>query len=179
LLALPMAGTGFTSVALIFHQTALFAERGLGPEVAAAAFVPFAVASASGTFLAGFLVDRFGPKNVLLANLLLLAIPPFLLLFIESTLGAVVYAALLGSSVGIEQVISRATWAHFYGRIGLGRIQGPAMMLMVIMVAISPFIIAQLEGLTGTYRLGLLLAGSVPIITAPMVALHRAPKLET
>jgi MFS family permease len=177
LLAVPIGGIGFTAVALIFHQTSLFAERGLSPGVAAAAFVPFAVASAIGTFLTGILIDRFGPKRILIANLALLLAPPLMLLFIESTIAAVIYSVVLGAALGMEQVVSRATWAHFYGRHGLGRVQGPAMMLTVIMVAISPLILSELQHLTGSYRLGLALLACVPVISIVAVAFNDPARL--
>lgn len=62
LLALSLGTPGLVSTALVFHQTSIFEEKGLSATLAAGVFVIFSGSSAASSLLAGFAVDRIGPK---------------------------------------------------------------------------------------------------------------------
>ncbi len=109
LLAIPMSMPGLVDTALIFHQASIFAERGLGPTVAAAAFTPMALAAAASGFTGGFLVDRFGPRPLYIGALLVLLIPPVLVQFISTTPMAFVYGLTIGVGSGMSMMVSRIT----------------------------------------------------------------------
>ncbi len=169
LLAIPLSTPSFVSTALVFHQASIFSERGLDANVAAAVFVPYAVASASFSALAGFAIDRFGPKRLFTVNMLFLLGGVIMAGFIGSALAAVLYAVVLGSSGGIQRIISGVTWAHIYGRRGLGRVQGSAMMVSITAAAIGPLPLAYLHGLTGSYSLGLAAMAVLPVLAVIMI----------
>jgi MFS family permease len=155
LLAIPMSAPSFIVTALVFHQVSIFAERGLSAGVAAGVFVAYAIASAGTGVLAGFLVDRLGPKNVFVANLGVLLAALLVLQAVRSPALAVAYAAILGASGGVQSVVSGVTWAHYYGRAGLGKVQGSAMMVNISAAALGPLPIAALQARTGTYTFGI------------------------
>jgi MFS family permease len=165
-LVLPMAVPSFVVTALVFHQASIFKERGLSADLAAAVFVPYAIASAAAALLAGVLIDRFGPKRLFIANLLLLCAGTLAAQFISSPAAAVGYAALLGVSGGMQSVIGGVTWAHYYGRHGLGRVQGAATMVMIASSALGPLPLAALRGAADGYRLGLNLLAVLPALGA-------------
>jgi MFS family permease len=156
LLAIPMSAPSFIVTALVFHQVSIFEERGLSAGVAAGVFVAYAIASAGTGLLAGFLVDRLGPKNVFIANLGVLLAAMLVLQVVRNPVLAVLYAAVLGASGGIQSVVSGVTWVHYYGREGLGKVQGSAMMVNISGAAIGPLPIAALQARTGDYSLGIL-----------------------
>ena len=62
LLASSLGTPGLVSTALVFHQTSIFEEKGLSATLAAGVFVIFSGSSAASSLLAGFAVDRIGPK---------------------------------------------------------------------------------------------------------------------
>ncbi len=173
LLAVPLSTPSFVSTALVFHQVSIFAERGLDATVAAAVFVPYAIASAGFSAVAGFAIDRFGPKRLFSVNMLFLLGAVAMVGFIGSPAAAVVYALILGSAGGIQRIISGVTWAHIYGRHGLGRVQGAAMMVSITSAAIGPLPIAYLHGLTGTYSAGLAAMAVLPILAVVMISFAR------
>ncbi|MCA1668116.1 MAG: MFS transporter, partial [Thermomicrobia bacterium] len=173
LLVLPMAVPGAVSTALIFHQASIFAQHGLSANLAAAVFVPYAGISACSAILAGFLADRIGPKRIFVANLCLLAGATLLALVIATPLLALLYAAALGVASGMQSIISGVTWAHYYGRRGLGRIQGTATMVTITGAAIGPLPVAYLQQRTGTYTSGVLLMAALALAAAVIVALNR------
>ncbi len=178
LLALPLAAGPFLITALVFHQAAIFAERGLGPEIAARVFVPFAVATACTTLLSGFLIERFGPKRVILFNMGLMLLAIGWLRGINSPLEAVIYAVIMGATSGIQSITAGVAWAQYYGRWGLGRIQGAAALVMIAGAAIAPLPPAVLQQATGSYQLGLGLMLSIPLICAGLIIAFRPPDSE-
>lgn len=170
LLALPIAAPSLVDTALIFHQTSLFDARGIGAGVAATVFVPFAVAAALSNFASGFIVDRLGPKRLFLLGMAVLALPPILIRVIASPATAVVYAVILGVGSGMQAMVSRITWAHYYGRHGLGQVQGAAMMVMIVSSALGPVTLAALRDWFDGYGVGLTLMTLLIILAAGLAA---------
>lgn len=150
-LALPLATPALVVTALIFHQTGIFQERGLSATAAGAVFVPFAGASAVAAIAAGVLTDRFGPKPAFVLSMGLLLAAMLWLQLVESNAAAVAYAVVLGCSMAISQTVSGVIWAHYYGREGLGRIQGSAMTVGIAGAAVGPLPLALLEQAFGGF----------------------------
>jgi MFS family permease len=175
ILALPMAAGPFVVTALVFHQASIFAERGLSPAVAAGVFTVFAGGSALMMVVAGFMVDRIGPKRMALFNLLVMFSGVAWLTQIASAPGAILYAALLGASSGGQSVVQSVAWATYYGRQGLGRLQGAAAMVTISAAALAPLPLAALQQATGSYRLGLFLFALVPLACFSMLLVFRPP----
>ena len=173
LIALPMATPMFAGTAVVFHQTSIFEERGLSATVAATAFVPFAVTSAMFSMLAGVAVERLGPKWVFVIDMALLFGAFVLLRFISSTLSATAYALLLGASVGIYLTLLGTILPHFYGRHGLGRVHGTSVTVGLLGAAVSPLLLAVLQGATGDYKLALWLIAATPVVAAILITFVR------
>lgn len=155
LLVIPIAIPSLVDTALIFHQVDLFEQRGLSAAVAAGAFVPFAMASASSNVVAGFLVDRFGPRLVFVFAAALLVTPPLLVQIIGTPIGALGYAVIIGAGSGMTMMVSRTVWAHYYGRFGLGRVQGMAMVVTIFSSALGPMVLSILKDAFDGYAVGL------------------------
>jgi len=170
-LAVPLAAVPFVVTALVFHQVSVLGGQGLTPEAAAAVFVPFAAASAAATALSGTLSARLGPMAVLMASLGLLLSAVLGLQFVSTVAAAVAYSVLLGAAAGAQGVVAGMVWAHYYGRAGLGRVQGPATMVMISAAALAPLPLAALRLLSGDYSVGLLVMGAIPVACAVMARL--------
>lgn len=171
LLAIPLTAVPFVVTALTFHQISILGAQGLEPSVAAAVFIPLAIASAAATAIAGFAAERLGPKIPLAASLVLLLSGLVMLQFATTPALAVVYAAMIGASAGSQGVITGMAWAHYYGRRGLGRVQGPATMVMISGAALAPLPLAALRQFSGDYALGLLAMAIIPVFCAAMLYL--------
>ena len=61
----------------------------------------------------------------------------------------------LGFSVGLWGVINGATWPHYYGRDGLGGVQGSAMTVILIASAVAPLPVAFLHSVTNSHTAGI------------------------
>jgi MFS family permease len=178
MLALPLSVGPFAVTALVFHQASIFAERGLSAAMSAAAFPAFAVASALATPLAGLGAERFGPRAMIYLTLLLQSIAMIGLIFIGSPPAAIAYAIVIGAASGIQSVSSGVTWAHYYGRQGLGRIQGSATTVLISGAALAPLPLAALQQWTGSYTPGLLLMALLPLLGMLLLAQFRPEKLQ-
>ncbi len=174
LIALPLVAAPFLITALIFHQTSIFAGRGLPPTVAAAAFAPMAVTSALVATITGVVVDRVGPRNVLFGSLGLLFLALLQLQFLNSTAGASIYSMTLGCVLGTTGVVGGVIWPHYYGREGLGRIQGTASMVAISAAAMAPLPLASLQQASGSYTLGLGLYALLPLVCAMILTQLKA-----
>jgi MFS family permease len=148
-LAFPMSMPALVDTALIFHQVALFERQGLTAEVAARVFIPFAIASALSSLIAGFVVERTGPTPMFVANMGIFCGAILMLQTINTPFLASIYALLLGSAMGVQQIGARYTWPYYYGRHNLGQVQGSAMMIMISATAIGPVVFAAIaEGIS-------------------------------
>lgn len=179
LLASPLAAGPFVSTALIFHQASIFAERGLSATVAANSFVAFAITSALTTVFIGFLVERVEPRFILFASMVLLTVSTILLTLVNSPLSAIVYIMLLGCVSGCISTSSNVMWAYYYGRVGLGEVQGLSMTTIVSAAAIGPLPLAALQSAYGSYTVGLYMLAALPVLFALPLLWFRASRLQT
>ncbi|MFW6073976.1 MAG: MFS transporter [Chloroflexota bacterium] len=173
LLAIPLATPSLVSTALVFHQTSLFADRGISAGVAAAVFPVLALASAITSVVAGFIVDRIGPRKLFASNMLVLLLGTVLVGVISTPLAAFGYAALIGAAEGSWRVVNGVTWAHIYGRHGLGRIQGSAVMVGISAAAIGPLPLAWMRDVSGGYPAGLALLSALCLFAMVAIFLAR------
>lgn len=163
ILAISLSSAPFIVTALVFHQASLFEDRGIGGETAAAMLSVFAVAAAAATFATGPLVDRLGVRKVL-RTLLVLQVAALALAQLLHP-GAMVwgYTLLLGGIAGASGVMGGVTWARFYGREGLGAIQGTAGTVVLTAAAIAPLPMGLLRDLTGNHAAGLATGVLLPL----------------
>ena len=173
LLVLPLAMPSLVNTALIFHQADLFDQRGLDASLAAAVFVPFAIASAASNVASGLLVDRFGPRWVFVTAAAILILPPLVVQVIGDPLSAVGYAMLMGGGSGASMMVSRTVWAHYYGRHGLGGVQGSAMVVTIFSSALGPIFLSALHDVFSGYAVPLALMSLMMATGGLIMYLHR------
>jgi hypothetical protein len=109
--------------------------------------------------------------------MLFLFVGTVLAAFIATPGQAAMYAAVLGVSGGIQQLVSGVTWAHYYGRRGLGRVQGAAATVTITGAAIGPLPLAVMQSLTGSYTSGLALLATLPILAIITISFARPQRI--
>ena len=169
LLALSLSTPSLVTTALIFHQTSLFQENGLSATLAAGVFTIYSAASAISSLVTGFAADRAGPKALLVFSMATLLATLALASVFDSMLLAMVYVVMMGISGGSYTIVHGTIWAHYYGRIGLGRVQGPAMTISICASAVGPLPLAVFHSLTGTYNLGIMVMIVLPILSVAVL----------
>ena len=173
LLALSLSSPSLITTALMFHQASIFQENGLSATLAAGAFAVFSVSSAASSLAAGFVSDRIGPKALLVFSMATLVATLALAVVINSLYLAVVYVVMMGVSSGSYIIVHSTIWAYYYGRHGLGRVQGPAMTLSVCASAVGPLPLAMFQELTGTYTAGMMAMMALPVLSLAVLFFTR------
>jgi sugar phosphate permease len=163
-LAIALASAPYVVTALVFHQASIFADRGMSETKAAGMLSLFALAAAVSTFVTGQLVDRFGVRKVLRAFLVLQIVGVGLALGLRDGAVVIIYTVIVGAVAGGSAVMGGVTWARFYGRDGLGAVQGTAGTVMLGMAALSPLPMGLLRDATGSHAIGLALCLLFPLV---------------
>ena len=166
LVALSLGLPGLVNTGLIVHQTFVFQESGLSATVAAGVFPIYSAASAVSSLAGGFVADRLGPKALFVFSMAGLLAALALAAVMDSLFLAVAYVVVLGVSLGSFIIVHGMIWAYYYGRQGLGRVQGPAMTVSVCASAIGPLPLAVFHEQTGTYTVGILAMMVLPVVAA-------------
>ncbi len=173
LLALSLSSPSLVTTGLMFHQASIFQESGLSAALAAGVFAIFSASSAVSSLAAGFVSDRIGPKVLLVFSMATLVATLVLAVLIDSLLVAVAYVVMMGVSSGSYIIVHGTIWAHYYGRRGLGRVQGPAMTISVCASAIGPLPLAVFHNLTGTYTLAMMVMMILPLLSVAVLFFTR------
>jgi MFS family permease len=175
LLALPLATMGLVGTGLAFHQVGILEEHGLSATVAANIFIPYAIVSAGASLTGGVVVDRLGPKPVFAASMVLVLCAMTIAMFMNSLTMAVIYAVVLGSAGGSAQLAGSVAWAYYYGRQGLGRVQGAAMMIGVTASALGPLPFAWLQTQFDGFRGAIFVMMLLPVLALVALAVGKPP----
>ena len=90
----------------------------------------------------GVLVDRYGPRKVGMLGLMTLATSVVCMVTASGFVAAIAYAAALGASLGMLQVVGGAGYAEYFGTRPLGNIKGTASMVGIFGAAAGPLPLA-------------------------------------
>ncbi|MFH1639748.1 MAG: MFS transporter [Chloroflexota bacterium] len=159
--ALPLIGTG-----LSFHQISILTTKGIQADMATAVFGIIGPSVLVGSFIAGFIADRFPNRYILAAGQILLGLAMLWIFFISSTLQAFIYGAMLGLSSGMSMTITAVIWANYYGRLHLGVIRGVTTASTVAFAALGPLPFGLIYDIFGDYFYAILIIMTLPIFCA-------------
>ena len=129
--------------------------------------------------VAGFVVERTGPRPLFVFAMGVLLAVLAISLAVNSAWMAVIYVATMGIAGGSQRIVQGVMWAHYYGRFGLGRVQGSAMMITITGAAIGPFPLALFRDLTGSYQAGIIAMATLPVLSIVGLLLARPDRLDT
>lgn len=152
-----VALAALVGTALMFHQIALLAERGLSATQAAANFLPQTVAGAVAALATGRLADRLPGRVTLPGALAVLAAAPLALQATSPGVTAVLYGVVLGAATTSVRTLEATLLPRWYGTASIGEIRGIVMAAGVAASAIGPLALALGHDTFGTY--GPVLAG--------------------
>jgi MFS family permease len=176
-LAIPLCSSPFISTALVFHQVAIFTEKGFSSGMAAAIFVPLSISAILSSIIAGIISDKTGPKKLFYVSMVILLLAMTMLQVLESPFMAVIYSIILGASNGTGRIVSSVIWADIYGRHKLGRVQGSATMVMITASALGPLPLAITRSVTGNFTSGILIMCIIPIISIAIISIAKTNEI--
>lgn len=169
--AFPLISTG-----LAFHQISFLVSKGIQAGVATAVFSVIGPSQLLGTFIAGFMADRFPSRYLMVIGQVLLGIAMLWTFLITSTLQAFTYGAILGFSMGFMMNATAVIWPNYYGLRHLGSIRGVSIASMVAFAALGPLPFGLIYDITGDYSVAILVLLALPVSCAIAAFLAFPPK---
>ncbi|NQV46828.1 MAG: MFS transporter [Rhodospirillaceae bacterium] len=128
----------FIMTGLFFHQAQLATMKGWPLSWLATAFVGYAVFHVIGSVAGGFMVDRFGSRNLLVYYQLPLVLGLLVLASFDAKWVAFFYLSTAALTVGASLPVVNSMWAEVYGVTHLGAIKAMTSSMMVFSTAVSP-----------------------------------------
>ncbi len=145
MLAMPWIATG-----VFVYQSFILSSKGWGEYVIAQSFMVYSVASVITLFLAGFLIDKFTSRKLLIYMNIPLLLSAGVLFYFKSPISSFFFLGLIGISNGLANVLGSSTWAEIYGVKHIGSIKALTTALMVFATAFGTALFGTLidKGLT-------------------------------
>lgn len=173
-----VAAVGLIGTGMQFHQISLLGEQGLTTTQAAANFVPQTFATIVATIAAGWLADRLGVRNLVVASMVLLVTGMLLVQIAAPGWLAILYALCIGSAGGAMRALEGAAFPRFFGLAHVGSIRGTVMAINVGATAFGPLALARGFETTGSYAEALLALLVLPVVVIGLVWFARVPDAE-
>ena len=130
MLTMPWIATG-----TFVYQSFILSSKDWGPYVIAQSFMVYSVLSVITLFIAGFLIDKFTSRKILIFMNLPLLLSIFVIIFFNHPLTSFVFLGLIGITNGLANVLGSSTWAEIYGVKYIGSIKALTTALMVFATA--------------------------------------------
>ena len=156
MLAMPWIATG-----IFVYQSFITLSKNWGPFVIAQSFMAYSIFSVITLFLAGFLIDKFTSRKLLIFMNIPLLASVFVIYYFNNPISSFFFLGLIGISNGLANVLGSSTWAEIYGVRHIGSIKALTTALMVFSTAFGTalfgilidigFSIEQISIVSGTY----------------------------
>ena len=130
MLAMPWIATG-----IFVYQSFILSSKNWGPYVIAQSFMAYSVLSVITLFIAGFLIDKFSSRKLLIYMNLPFLLSLFLIIVFDNPIVSFLFLGLIGISNGLANVLGSSTWAEVYGVKHIGSIKALTTALMVFSTA--------------------------------------------
>ena len=156
MLAMPWIATG-----IFVYQSFILSSKNWGPYVIAQSFMAYSILSVITLFIAGFLIDKFSSRKLLIYMNLPFLLSLFLIIIFDNPIVSFLFLGLIGISNGLANVLGSSTWAEVYGVKHIGSIKALTTALMVFSTAFGTavfgllidkgFSIEQISMISGVY----------------------------
>jgi predicted MFS family arabinose efflux permease len=130
MLAMPWIATG-----VFVYQSFITESKGWGEFVIAQSFMVYSILSVITLLIAGFLIDKFTARKLLIYMNIPLFIATIVIMVFDQSYSAFLFLGLIGISNGLANVLGSATWAEIYGVKYIGSIKALTTALMVFSTA--------------------------------------------
>ena len=127
---MPWIFTGFA-----VFQSFILDSKNWGPYIIAQSFMAYSISSVIALSLAGFLIDKFSSRKLLIFMNIPIFFAVMVLIFFQSPISSFIFLGLMGMTNGFANVLGSATWAELYGVKYIGGIKAMTSALMVFSTA--------------------------------------------
>ncbi|MEE3094623.1 MAG: MFS transporter [Pseudomonadota bacterium] len=151
---------------LHFYQVSIFADQGLGPNIATKCFAVSSVTMIVMMPVVGRMLDQAPTERMVAAGLIVLTASLLLASVISGLWTAVLFAVVFGLSNAVSMNYVSFMWPRYFGRTHLGRIQGVGQTITVIGASLGPLPLAISKDYFGSYDPMLVGVGAMPLFFA-------------
>ena len=130
MLAMPWIATG-----TFVYQSFILESKNWGPFILAQSFMVYSIMTVATLFVAGFLIDKFTSRKLLIFINIPLLFSVFVIIFFDNPISAFFFLGLIGITNGFANVLGSSTWAEIYGVKYIGSIKALTTALMVFATA--------------------------------------------
>jgi sugar phosphate permease len=156
---------GATSIGLIgTHFLAHSADSGISEATAALVLATMGMMNFGGTIASGWLTDRYDPRKLLAAYYILRGLSLFLLPFVLSTPGLLVFAIFFGLDYIATIPPTVALTADIFGRRNIGTVFGWIFAAHMFGAAAAAWLTGVARDTLGDYHLAFIAGGAIAII---------------
>ena len=158
MLAMPWIATGS-----FVYQSFITTSKEWGPYIIAQSFMAYSIFSVITLFTAGFLIDKFSSRRLLIYMNIPLFFATIVLFYFNSQISSFLFFGMIGITNGLANVLGSSTWAEIYGVKYIGSIKALTTALMVFATAFGTalfgilidfgFSIEQIAVVSGVYIL--------------------------
>tara|TARA_B100000963_G_scaffold170643_1_gene148456 strand:- start:824 stop:2029 length:1206 start_codon:yes stop_codon:yes gene_type:complete len=130
-----MLAMSWIATGIFVYQSFILSSKNWGPYVIAQSFMAYSVLSVITLFIAGFLIDKFSSRKLLIYMNLPFLLSLFLIIVFDNPIVSFLFLGLIGISNGLSNVLGSSTWAEVYGVKHIGSIKALTTALMVFSTA--------------------------------------------
>ena len=130
MLAMPWIATG-----VFVYQSFISESKEWGSFVIAQSFMVYSILSVLTLLGAGFLIDKFTSRKLLILMNIPLLISTIILFYFDTSITSFIFLGLIGISNGLANVLGSSTWAEIYGVKYIGSVKALTTALMVFSTA--------------------------------------------
>ncbi len=180
LLVVAYASFAIIPPVLVIHAMPFVTDMGIDPVKAAVMIGLMSICGTPGTFIGGFVADRFKKKNLrfLQAAAYFLQIIGFTAFLLKQTL-AMVYPLFIfhNLSMAITAPLTGVISARYFGRKAFGSIRGTLMMFMLPVAVLAPIYAGWVYDTTGSYITVFIVCVALLTFSTIFISLASPPKL--
>ena len=176
--ALSISFYGLVSSGIGLYNQDILKERGFSVEMYYAVMVLGVPFGLLGNLGIGILARYIHISYLLAFSLFLSGISKFLFPWVHTELQIYVYTILLAFSGGGLSVLFFIAWADLFGKKDVGRIQGAAQMVTVLVSAMGPIFFAYSKQWVGSYTPAFWISGGLTLLFAVWACLLKQHKNE-
>ncbi len=177
LICTAVALTGMLTTAVAFHQISLLTARGLSPAQAAANFLPQTIAGLIATLAAGFLMDRFAGRWMIVSSMAILSLGLWWGTTVSPGVSALAFGAMLGAAGSVIRAVETAALPRYFGTLHIGSIRGLVASISVAGTACGPVLFAAVFDRAGSYSPALLACAVAPLLVIVWALVAKEPAL--
>lgn len=177
LITLAISLQTFAGGSVNLHQIPYMVDQGISKGDAAAVLSLFAVFSAFGGLMEGFLDARMGARRTFILGLLGSAGGMVVLMNTSTFEMGVVFAASYGLAFGLMITSQQVVFADFFGRDSLGAIRGASLPMFLIFQASGPISGGFIFDQTGSYTIAFLIFTAGYLLACLAMFVVRRPAL--